>query len=137
MNHLLKMLFASLALALSLNAAHAEEPLPADSTIQQWMAELMTNVDLQLFMRIQQTVMDNMELVGPYSQEYYTCLRDEGALDSEGTPSLEQLIEQAKVKGKNCHFILQALIEQMNFDITEEEFQQGLSPKYRDLLKQG
>lgn len=134
----MKTIFRSLLLSFFLltGSAQAADETPDESQLQQWMREIMANVDFSLLARIQQTVVDNMALIGPYSQEYYQCLRDEGALESKQSPTLEQLIEQAKTKGKNCHFILQALFEQMHFDISEEEFEQGLSPKYRDLLKQ-
>lgn len=115
--------------------AIAEEPTTPAPNPQLWMAEIMGNVDFELFMRIQKVVVDNMALIGPYTQEYYLCLKSEGALDnktgSTASITLDQLIEGAKTKGKNCNPIVEKLFSELQFDITEEEFERGLSPEYK------
>ncbi len=107
---------------------------PVAPHMQQWLGEIMNNIDFSLFMRIQQAAVDNMSLITPYSQEYYQCLKAEGALEEKAgttsTPSLDELINSIKTKGKNCHPIVQELFSQMEFDISEQEFEQGLSPEY-------
>src|SRR5690606_39072784 len=74
----------------SYNTAHAQETAaPADSQVQRLLAELMMNVDLSLMMRIQQTLSNNMALIGSHSKTYYGCLRTEGVLEEGQTPGLE------------------------------------------------
>ena len=120
-------------------AAHADgkESDSAANTpsIEALIGDLMANVDMQLMIRIQAAMMNNLEIIGPYSEEYLTCLEAEGAFDGEGTPSLKELVEQAKRTGDTCQVILESMIGQMQFDITQEEFEQGLSPEYRELLQ--
>lgn len=108
---------------------------------QEWLNDIIQNMDISLFFRIQKNAMDNMSLISLYSQEYYQCLKAEGAIDEsdklQQKLSLEQLIEHVKVQGGSCHHIVKTLIGKMNLDFSEEEFEQGLSPryleKYRDL----
>lgn len=115
--------------------AIAEESTAQAPNPQQWMAEIMGNVDFELFMRIQKVVVENMAIIGPYTQEYYLCLKDKGALEqkagSTANFTLDQLIEGAKTKGKSCNPIVEKLFSEMQFDITEEEFERGLSPEYK------
>lgn len=120
----------------STSYANTEPTLPPTSKQQEWLNDIIQNIDMSLFFRIQKNVMANMSLVGPYSQEYYQCLKAEGVIDENSKTqqnlTLEQLFEHVKAKGSNCHHIVKSLIGQMNFDFTEEEFEQGLSPKYQE-----
>lgn len=125
----------SLACASSLSLANSAVADTATTpTLEQLMAEAMKHVDWQLMVRIQQAMINNMELIGPYSQEYFTCLEAEGVFDDHNTSDLKSLIGKAKTTGQDCHYILQSLLGQMDMDITQQEFEQGLSPEYRELL---
>ncbi len=131
-------LFLSLTLAFSsLNAFSADQQEPDNSAaqLQGLISELMTNVDLELMLKLQQTMMQNLDLIAPYSQEYFTCIKAEGDFDSSQPLNLSKLLEQVKKTKNNCHVILESLLGQMKFDISQEEFEQGLSPEYRELLK--
>ncbi len=118
-------------LALANPEVSESEKIP---TLDQLMAEAMRHVDWQLVVRIQQAMINNMELIGPYSQEYFTCLQAEGVFDDYQGGNLKSLIEKARTTGYDCHYILQSLLGQMDMDITQEEFERGLSPEYRELL---
>ncbi|MEH6625853.1 MAG: hypothetical protein V7739_05375 [Motiliproteus sp.] len=128
----------SLTLILSPGLANSTEDSGSDNSsaqLQGLISELLNNVDLALMLRIQQTVIQNFDLVGPYSEEYFTCLKAEGDFDSSQPLDLNKLLQQVKKSKNSCHVILESLLEQMKFDISQEEFEQGLSPEYRQLLK--
>ncbi len=127
-------LFALLLPLLPLGAQAAESAAPGTPRLETLLAELMANVDLALLIRIQQTLVENIDLIGPYSQEYFNCLKAEGAFDSEAPLDLKGLVIEARKTGGTCQVILESLFGQMKFDITPEEFEQGLSPEYRELL---
>ncbi len=131
----IRSLILTLALALPLPAFADGQPGDIPNT-ESLLAELLANVDLELMVRIQSAIVNNLEVIGPYSQEYLACLEAEGALNGDQPPTLENLIERARRTGDTCQVILESMFGQMNFDITREEFEQGLSPRYRDLLQQ-
>ncbi len=106
----------------------AANPAPA------LIGELLRNVNWELLLRLQQVVMDNFELIGPYTQEYIACLEAEGALDKDQALDLKLLIEKARNASGRCNAIAESLAGQLKFDITHEELERGLSPEYRELL---
>ncbi len=130
-------LIATLLLTLTLShTVHADPEQPAPSQqAQQLIAELLNNIDWQLLIRVQKNLFNNMDLLIPYTQEYLQCLKSEGVI-KEGQPlDIPSLWKQANNVSNTCTVILQSLVGKLNFDITAEEFEQGLSPEYRELLK--
>ncbi|WP_207061255.1 hypothetical protein [Motiliproteus sp. SC1-56] len=119
------------------SAARAEPaPQPApDVRAEALVLELLNNVDWELMLRLQENLMRNLDLIGPYSEEYIACLQAEGSLEKEGPLDLRTLLEQAQNAGSECRVILQALGEQLDFDLTREELEKGLSPEYQELLE--
>ena len=130
-------LIATLVLTLVLShTAHAdtEQPAPTQQA-QQLIAELLNNIDWRLLIRVQQNLFSNMDLLIPYTQEYLQCLTTEGVI-KEGQPlDIPTIWAQANNVSNTCTVILQSLVGKLNFDITAEEFEQGLSPEYREMLK--
>ena len=114
------------------NSAGNQDNVPS---IESLIAELMANIDMELMIRLQAAMVNNLDVIGPYTQEYLACLEAEGVFDSEEATNLKGLIEQAKKTGETCQVILESMIGQMQFDITQDEFEQGLSLEYRELLQ--
>ncbi|MCW8885567.1 MAG: hypothetical protein OQK12_09980, partial [Motiliproteus sp.] len=77
--------------------------------LHQLLGELMQNVDMALMVRIQQTVMQNFDLIVPYSQEYFTCLKAEGDFDADQPMDLKNLMAQVKKTKDTCQVILESL----------------------------
>lgn len=132
-------LLLALALPLApLSSLQAEsQPQPEADVLQidqarALIAEVLNNIDWELLMRVQKNLLTNMDLLVPYTQEYLQCLQAEGLVDGEQTPSLGLLMQQAGQASDRCKVIVQSLIGQLNFDITAEELEQGLSPEYRE-----
>ncbi len=107
----------------------------ASAQAQQIIAELLNNMDWELLLRMQKNILDNMDLLVPYTQEYITCLEQEGFIDSDQPLNLQQLLDRASNTSNTCNTIIRSLISQLNFDITQQEFEQGLSPEYQEMLK--
>lgn len=130
-------LIATLLLTLTLsNTAYADAEQPAPSQqAQQLIAEVLNNIDWKLLLRMQQNLLSNMDLLVPYTQEYLQCLKAEGVIKEGQALDIPTLWDQANNVSNTCTVILQSLVGKLNFDITEEEFKQGLSPEYQDLLK--
>lgn len=129
-------LFSGTVLAASQLVPAAAPGAPAEEgRAQALIGELLNNVDWQLLLRIQQNLLANLDLLVPYTEEYISCLEAEGALDKSQPLTLKSLIGSAKSASTNCQVILQSLAGKLNFDITAEELDRGLSPEYRELLK--
>lgn len=124
------LLCTPLTYAQSPAAEPAQEP-----RVEALIGELLNNVDWKLLLRVQQNILQNIDLLVPYTEEYITCLEAEGTLDSSQTLDLKSLIGAAKNASQTCNVILQSLAGKLNFDITEQELNDGLSPEYRELLK--
>ncbi len=132
----------SLPLALSLavtQPALGETPVPnaAPSTAQAeaLIAEVLKNVNWELLVKLQQTLLANIDKVMPYTEEYINCLRAEGVVE-EGAPlNLERIITQSQTVARRCNVILETLAAQMDFSLSEQEIEEGLSPEYREMLK--
>jgi len=130
---LLPLLLSGALLAPTVHAAAPETP--SEGRAQALIGELLNNVDWQLMIRLQQNLLGNLDLLVPYTEEYIACLEAEGTLDKTQPLSLRQLIESAQNASETCNVILQSLAGKLNFDLTEEELDRGLSPEYRELLK--
>ncbi len=130
-------LLATLLLCLTLsNASYAETEQPSPTLqAQQLIAELLNNIDWQLLLRVQKNLFSNMDLLVPYTQEYLLCLQSEGVIEEGQSLDITTLWNQANNVSNTCTVILQSLVGKLNFDITQEEFEQGLSPEYREMLK--
>ncbi|MEH6652385.1 MAG: hypothetical protein V7707_20400 [Motiliproteus sp.] len=102
---------------------------------QQIIAELLNNMDWELLMRMQKNLLDNMDLLVPYTQEYIGCLEHEGYIDPNQPMDLQLLLDRASNASNSCNGIIRTLISELNFDITQEEFEQGLSPEYQEMLR--
>lgn len=124
----------SLLLGLSPAVQAESTPPPAIDQTRALIAELLSNVDWQLLLQLQKNLLDNMELLVPYTQEYLQCLEQEQVLEPGQQFDLRMLLERAGQASQTCNVIIQSLIGQMEFDISREEFEQGLSPEYRELL---
>lgn len=130
------LLALTLLLPLSGRAEPEVPPAPAPAPqVQTLIMELLSNVDWQLMLRLHENLMRNLDLIGPYSEEYLACLEAEGSLKPGETLDLQRLLELARNTGSNCQVILQSLAGQLDFDISQQELEQGLSPEYREMLK--
>ncbi|WP_210396849.1 hypothetical protein [Motiliproteus sediminis] len=103
--------------------------------VEALIGELLNNVDWQLLMKLQQNILANLDLLVPYTEEYIACLEAEGTLDNSQPLDLKRLIGAAKNASATCNVILESLAGKLDFNLTEEELNNGLSPEYRDLLK--
>jgi len=146
MSPLLSTLALSALLTLSAGPATAAPPTPTqtppapdapvdDSRAQALIGELLNNVDWKLLLRVQQNLLANLDLLVPYTEEYLNCLEAEGSLDKSQPLSLKSLLGSARNASQTCNVILQSLAGKLNFDLTEQELNEGLSPEYRELLK--
>ncbi|MEH6473740.1 MAG: hypothetical protein V7752_21165 [Halopseudomonas sp.] len=129
------LLTLSLSLSIANNVYAEAEPPSSTQQAQQLIAELLNNIDWQLLIRVQQNLLNNMDLLVPYTQEYLQCLEQEGVIKEGQELDLQSLFNQATNVSNTCSVIIDSLVGKLNFDITQEEFEQGLSPEYRDMLK--
>lgn len=140
----MKLLAALLLTLIHSNSAYAEaepstseaiskQPAPALQA-EQLIAELLNNIDWKLLLRVQQNLLSNMDLLVPYTQEYIQCLQAEGVIKEGQALDIPTLWQQANNVSNSCTVILQSLVGKLDFDITEEEFKQGLSPNYQEML---
>tara|TARA_R110002167_G_scaffold128912_1_gene311560 strand:- start:787 stop:1194 length:408 start_codon:yes stop_codon:yes gene_type:complete len=130
-------LIASLLLTLTLSHTALADVEKPNSTMQaqQLIAEVLNNVDWQLLIRVQQKLLVNMDLLLPYTQEYLQCLQQEGVIKEGQNLDIPTIWSQANNVSNTCSVILSSLIGKLDFDITQEELERGLSPEYRDMLK--
>ncbi len=130
-------LIASLLLTLTLSHTALADVEKPNSTMQaqQLIAEVLNNVDWQLLIRVQQKLLVNMDLLLPYTQEYLQCLQQEGVIKEGQSLDIPTIWSQANNVSNTCSVILSSLIGKLDFDITQEELERGLSPEYRDMLK--
>ncbi|RDE25093.1 hypothetical protein DV711_05920 [Motiliproteus coralliicola] len=140
----LRLRFSALLLALVLPLAPLQADPLSEPESNQWqidqaqalIAEVLNNIDWELLMRVQKNLLSNMDLLIPYTQEYLQCLEAEGLVHDDQPLSLELLMQQAGQASNRCKVIVQSLLGQLNFDISAEEFEQGLSPEYRDQYRE-
>ena len=130
-----KLRYLLLTLLLCVPSLQAADSSQAADQTRALIAELLNNVDWQLLMQVQQNLLSNLELLVPYTQEYLQCLESEGLIGPDQNADLATLIEQAGKASGQCKVIVQSLLGQLDFNISREEFEQGLSPEYRELLK--
>ncbi len=135
--HLAALLLSVTLLTFPLGQSAYAEPSPpsAASQAQQLIAELLNNMDWQLLLRMQKNILDNMDLLIPYTQEYISCLQQEGFIDPNQPLDLQLLLDRASNTSNTCNSIIRTLVGQLNFDITQQEFEQGLSPEYQEMLR--
>lgn len=130
------LLTASLLLGAYTTAqAETDTPPAAEPQVEALIGELLNNVDWQLLMKLQQNILANLDLLVPYTEEYIGCLEAEGTLDNSQPLDLKRLIGAAKNASATCNVILESLAGKLDFNLTEEELNNGLSPEYRELLK--
>ncbi|WP_421864378.1 hypothetical protein [Motiliproteus sp.] len=131
-----------LAVFLPLSPLQAETQPQPDADLLQieqaraLIAEVLNNIDWELLLRVQQNLLSNMDLLVPYTQEYLQCLEAEGLVHDDQPLSLQLLMQQAGQASNRCKVIVQSLLGQLNFDISAEEFEQGLSPEYRQQYRE-